>query len=74
MQPLPLQQWDESLDHVVSDMNGRPLNVHSLMANYPVEFSKLCGKWRGACTTRLRVAHSARRCRHAVLVRVGITR
>ena len=35
MQPLPLQQWDESLDHVVSDMNGRPLNVHSLMANHP---------------------------------------
>ena len=35
MQPLPLQQWDESLDHVVNDMNGRPLNVHSLMANHP---------------------------------------
>lgn len=35
MQPLPLQQWDESLDHVVADMNGRPLNVHALMANHP---------------------------------------
>ncbi|MGI9237973.1 MAG: carboxymuconolactone decarboxylase family protein [Woeseiaceae bacterium] len=35
MQPLPLKQWDESLDHVAQDMNGRPLNVHSLMANHP---------------------------------------
>ncbi len=35
MKPLPLTQWDESLDHVVDDMNGRPLNVHSLMANNP---------------------------------------
>ncbi len=35
MQPLPLQQWDESLDHVIADMNGRPLNVHGLMANHP---------------------------------------
>lgn len=35
MQSLPLQQWDESLDHVITDMNGRPLNVHGLMANHP---------------------------------------
>lgn len=35
MQPLPLQQWDKSLDHVATDMNGRPLNVHGLMANHP---------------------------------------
>lgn len=35
MQPLPLAEWDESLQRVVDDMNGRPLNVHSLMANHP---------------------------------------
>ncbi|MGI9247474.1 MAG: carboxymuconolactone decarboxylase family protein [Woeseiaceae bacterium] len=35
MKPLPLKEWDESLTHVVDDMNGRPLNVHSLMANHP---------------------------------------
>lgn len=35
MKPLPLKEWDESLGHVVDDMNGRPLNVHSLMANHP---------------------------------------
>ncbi len=35
MKPVPLQDWDESLHHVVDDMNGRPLNIHSLMANHP---------------------------------------
>ncbi|MCP4301628.1 MAG: carboxymuconolactone decarboxylase family protein [Gammaproteobacteria bacterium] len=35
MKPLPLKEWDRSLGHVVDDMNGRPLNVHSLMANHP---------------------------------------
>ncbi|MBT8102296.1 MAG: carboxymuconolactone decarboxylase family protein [Gammaproteobacteria bacterium] len=35
MKPLPLIDWDESLSHVIDDMNGRPLNVHGLMANHP---------------------------------------
>ena len=35
MEPLPLKQWDQSLQHVLDDMQGRPLNVHSLMANHP---------------------------------------
>jgi len=35
MRPLPLTEWDESLEHVLDDMNGQPLNVHSLMANHP---------------------------------------
>ena len=35
MKPVPLSEWDTSLDHVVEDMNGRPLNVHSLLANHP---------------------------------------
>lgn len=35
MRPLPLPEWDESLERVVDDMNGQPLNVHSLMANHP---------------------------------------
>lgn len=33
--PLPLDQWDESLDFIKQDMNGRPINVHSLMAHNP---------------------------------------
>ena len=35
MKPLPLDQWDKSLSHVIDDMSGHPLNVHSLMANHP---------------------------------------
>ena len=35
MRPLPLPDWDESLEHVLGDMNGQPLNIHSLMANHP---------------------------------------
>ena len=41
MRPLPLPEWHESLGRVVDDMNGRPLNVHSLMANHP----KLLDAW-----------------------------
>ncbi len=33
--PLPLEDWDPSLSHVIEDMKGRPLNVHSLLANHP---------------------------------------
>ena len=35
MEPLQPQVWDASLQHVIDDMNGRPLNIHSLMANHP---------------------------------------
>ena len=35
MKPLALSDWDTSLDHVVDDMKGRPLNIHSMMANHP---------------------------------------
>lgn len=35
MRPLPSSEWDESLQHVLDDMNGQPLNVHALMANHP---------------------------------------
>ena len=35
MRPLPLSEWDDSLEHVVDDMGGQPLNVHALMANNP---------------------------------------
>ena len=33
--PLPIAEWDTSLSHVIEDMKGHPLNVHSLMANHP---------------------------------------
>lgn len=33
--PLPISEWDAPLTHIIDDMDGRPLNVHSLMANHP---------------------------------------
>jgi alkylhydroperoxidase family enzyme len=35
MKPLPISAWNPSLQHVVDDMHGRPLNIHALMANHP---------------------------------------
>ena len=35
MKPLPADQWDASLQGVLDDMSGRPLNIHCLMANHP---------------------------------------
>ena len=35
MKPLPISAWDPSLQHVIDDMHGRPLNIHALMANHP---------------------------------------
>lgn len=35
MKPLPTSAWDPSLQRVVDDMHGRPLNIHALMANHP---------------------------------------
>ena len=35
MKTLALNEWEESLQHVIDDMGGRPLNIHSLIANHP---------------------------------------
>lgn len=33
--PLPVEQWDPSLQNIISDMKGQPINVHKLMAHHP---------------------------------------
>jgi 4-carboxymuconolactone decarboxylase len=33
--PLPVTAWDPSLSHIIDDMQGKPLNIHSLLANHP---------------------------------------
>jgi alkylhydroperoxidase family enzyme len=33
--PLPVSAWDPSLAPVLADMQGRPLNVHALLAHHP---------------------------------------
>jgi 4-carboxymuconolactone decarboxylase len=35
VKPLSVEQWDDSLKPIVDDMQGRPINVHCLMANHP---------------------------------------
>ncbi|MGW8313345.1 MAG: carboxymuconolactone decarboxylase family protein [Desulfuromonadales bacterium] len=35
LSPLPVNAWDSSLSYIIDDMQGKPLNVHSLMANHP---------------------------------------
>ena len=42
MQILPLADWDPSLQRVIDDMHGRPLNIHALLANHP---RLLAGWW-----------------------------
>ena len=35
MQPIPPDQWDPSLQHIIDDMHGRPIQIHCLLANHP---------------------------------------
>jgi 4-carboxymuconolactone decarboxylase len=35
LSPLPIDQWDPQLAHIVEDMKGAPINVHKLMAHSP---------------------------------------
>lgn len=35
MKPLPPDQWDPSLQHIIDDMHGRPIQIHCLLANHP---------------------------------------
>lgn len=35
MKPLPPNEWDSSLQYIIDDMQGRPINIHCLLANHP---------------------------------------
>jgi len=35
MKPVPPDQWDPSLQHIIDDMHGRPIQIHCLLANHP---------------------------------------
>ena len=35
MQPLPPEDWDSSLQPIIEAMNGRPIQIHCLLANHP---------------------------------------
>jgi alkylhydroperoxidase family enzyme len=68
MQPLPLAEWDESLNHVIDDMNGRPLNVHGLMANHP----ELLNAWWGFRNYSVRGGALEQRDCELVILRVAV--
>ena len=67
MQPLPLQEWDESLSGVLDDMSGQPLNVHSLMANHP----QLLNAWWDYRNYSVNGGDLAQRDRELVILRVA---
>ncbi len=68
MRPLPLPEWDESLRRVVDDMDGRPLNVHALMANNP----GLLDAWWDFRNYAVRGGHLAQRDCELVILRVAV--
>ncbi len=35
MKPLPPNDWDPSLQYIIDEMQGRPINLHRLLANHP---------------------------------------
>jgi alkylhydroperoxidase family enzyme len=35
MQVLAPEQWDPSLQHIIDEMHGEPINIHRLLANHP---------------------------------------
>lgn len=35
MKPLPPEDWDSSLQHIIDAMNGRPIQIHCLLASHP---------------------------------------
>jgi 4-carboxymuconolactone decarboxylase len=35
MHALPPEQWDPSLQYIIDEMNGEPINIHRLLANHP---------------------------------------
>jgi len=35
MRPLPPEDWDSSLQHIIEAMNGQPIQIHCLLANHP---------------------------------------
>ena len=68
MQPLPLPEWDESLGRVIDDMDGRPLNVHALMANNP----ELLDAWWDFRNYSVRGGHLEQRDCELVVLRVAV--
>ena len=66
--PLPVDEWDDSLAQVVDDMDGRPLNVHRLMAHHP----KLLNAWWNFRNHAVTGGELGRRNGELVILRVAL--
>jgi alkylhydroperoxidase family enzyme len=63
-----VRDWDSSLQHVIDDMHGHPINVHSLMANHPA----LLNAWWGLREYLVRGGDLEQRHCEIVILRVAI--
>ncbi len=68
MKPLPPSLWDVSLQHIIDDMQGRPIQVHCLLANHP----SLLKAWWGYRMHSVRVEELQSRDRELVILRVAV--
>ena len=68
MKPLPINKWDVSLQHVIDDMQGRPINVHCLLANHP----DLLNAWWNYRMHSVRGGDLAQRDCELVILRVAV--
>lgn len=67
LRSLPVGEWNEGLEKVVSDMRGQPLNVHGLMAHNP----DLLAAWWSLRLHVVRGGQLSARHRELVVLRVA---
>ena len=66
--PLAVDEWDTSLDGILKDMRGRPLNVHKLLANHPA----LLGAWWNIRNHAVNGGELEQRHRELIILRVAV--
>ena len=66
--PLPPEEWDDSLNPIIDDMEGDPLNVHGLMANNPC----LLKAWWGFRNHAVKGGTLGKRKGELVILRVAV--
>lgn len=66
--PLPIEDWDPTLEPVIRDMNGAPINVHKLMAHNP----RLLKAWWDFRNHSVNGGSLGNRLGELVILRVGV--
>ena len=61
------ENWDPSLDFIIKQMNGAPLNVHKLLAKHP----RLLAAWWNFRNYSVEGGDLGRRCGELVILRVA---